>query len=282
MFADDTKVYTRSDSEEGVKSLQADLDNMQEWSNKWLLRFHPEKCHVLKLGSKKSEAVYVMKGKRGGEDYTVQLEESEVEKDLGVFVDNNLTFKEHVAKSTSKANQVLGVIRRSFDFLSEEVFVQLYKSLVRPILEYGHSVWQPYTKTLCAEIESVQRRATKMLAHLKEKPYPERLRTLNLPCLEHRRLRGDMIDTFKYVKGMYIVNKPQLQLSKAKDTRGHSLKLAKGHCRLNVRSNYFSHRVVNVWNSLPESVVSATSVNCFKSRLDAFWKNSPSIYTTSY
>jgi hypothetical protein len=97
-------VYTRSDSDDSVKSLQDDLDNMQEWSNKWLLRFHPEKCHVLKLGSKKSDAVYVMKGKRGGEDYTVKLEESEVEKDLGVFVDNKLTFKEHVAKSTSKAN----------------------------------------------------------------------------------------------------------------------------------------------------------------------------------
>ncbi|KAA0202871.1 hypothetical protein HAZT_HAZT008581 [Hyalella azteca] len=92
-------------------------------------RFHPEKCHVLKLGSKKSEAKYTMKGTKDGKSYTVQLQESEVERDLGVFVGSSLNFGEHVARVTSKANQVVGVIRRNFDFLDENLFVQLYKSL---------------------------------------------------------------------------------------------------------------------------------------------------------
>jgi hypothetical protein len=105
-----------------------------------------------------------MKGKKNGEAYQVQLQESEVEKDLGVFVDNGLNFKEHVAKCTTKANQVVGVIRRSFDFLTEKLFVQLYKSLVRPILEYGHTAWQPCNKSLCSDVEDVQRRATKLLS----------------------------------------------------------------------------------------------------------------------
>jgi hypothetical protein len=281
LFADDTKVFTRSDNDDAIQSLQEDLDSMQEWSDQWLLRFHPEKCHVVKLGHKKSDAVYHMKGKKNGEAYQVQLQESEVEKDLGVFVDNGLNFKEHVAKCTTKANQVVGVIRRSFDFLTEKLFVQLYKSLVRPILEYGHTAWQLCNKSLCSDVEDVQRRATKLLSSLRDLPYPKRLEALHLPCLEHRRLRGDMIDAYKYVHGLYDVDKPKLELAETRGTRGHSLKLAKGHCRLSVRSNFFSQRVINTWNSLPESVVTAPTVNSFKSRLDAFWKDRPSVYTPS-
>ena len=56
-------------------------------------------------------------------------------------------------------------------------------------------------KTLCGELEDVQKRATKLIASLKDKSYPERLTTLNLPSLEHRRLRGDMIDMYKYTHG---------------------------------------------------------------------------------
>lgn len=99
-------------------------------------------------------------------------------KDLGVFVDNKLTFKEHVAQSTAKATQVVGVTRRSFNHLTVSMFLQLYKSLVRPLLEYGHCVWQPQLKGLCSDVEDVQRRATKLLASLREKTYPETLKAL--------------------------------------------------------------------------------------------------------
>ena len=128
------------------------------------------------------------------QDERLQLAETEVERDLGVMVDNRLSFKSHIA--TAKANKVVGIIRRTFDHLTEQTFVQLYKSLVRPLLEYGHCVWQPIHTTLCSDVEDVQRRATKLLSSLKDKPYPERLRALKLPCLEHRHLRGDML---KYI-----------------------------------------------------------------------------------
>ncbi|XP_018024129.1 uncharacterized protein LOC108679901 [Hyalella azteca] len=139
------------------------------------------------------------------------------------------------------------------------------------MLEYGHSVWQPRHKTLCSDLEDVQRRATKLIASLKDKPYPERLTSLGLPSLEHRRPRGDMIDAFKYVHGAYEADRPQLHLHDGRDTRGNSLKLAKGRCRLNVRAGYFSYRVVSIWNSLPDSVVTAPSINAFKIRLDKHW-----------
>ena len=148
----------------------------------------------------------------------------------------------------------------------------------RPILEYGHSVWHPYSKMLQREVEDVQRRATKMLSELRDKPYPERLALLKLPSLEHRRLRGDMIDTYKYLHGIYHTDKPKLELFTARDTRGNIFKLAKPFCRINTRKNFFSARVVPHWNSLPDLVVTAPSVNAFKNRLDAFWCRKPEMY----
>ena len=183
-------------------------------------------------------------------------------------MDNQLSFKSHVAFATAKANRVVGVIRRSFDNLTEELFLTLFKSLVRPILEYGHSVWNPYLKTLRQEVERVQRRATGLLGSLKNLSYPERLQKLGLPSLEHRRKRGDMIDAYKYIHGHYDCARPSLPFSETTQTRGNSLKLKTCFSRLNVRKQFFSQRIVVLWNSLPEEVVTAPSINSFKARLD--------------
>ena len=77
---------------------------------------------------------------------------------------------------------------------------------MRPVLEYGHSVWQPHQKTLCKDIEDMQRRATKLLSTLQERPYPERIAALKLPSLEHCQKRGDMIDPYKYMQGFTLVS----------------------------------------------------------------------------
>jgi hypothetical protein len=137
-----------------------------------------------------------------------------------------------VAHSTAKANKVLGIIRRSFDHLTEQTFVQLYKSLVRPLLEYGHCVWLHHSKTLCSEVENVQRRATKLLATLKNQPYPERLRKLRLPCLEHHRLRGNMLEVYKYLHGYYSVQRPAFHKATTTELRGNFLKLQANHLNL--------------------------------------------------
>ena len=155
------------------------------------------------------------------------------------------------------------------------------KSLERPILEYGHSVYQPHYKTVCSDLEDVQSRATKVLASIRDLSYPERLEVLKLPTLEHRRRRGDMIEVYKYLHGHYNVKCPGLDAApdRGKDLRyAHSLKLTKKQYRLDVRGNYFSFRVVTSWDALPEHVVSAPSIDEFKSRLDTYWKDLPTLY----
>ena len=280
IFADDTKLYAQSNSSNGPIFLQNDLNRLQEWSQKWLLRFHPEKCSVVKVG-RDNENEYFMNQTTPNGSTTMKLKTSSMEKDLGVIIDDKLTFKEHVFQTTKKANRIVGLIRRTFAFLSDKTFVLLFKSLVRPLLEYGHSIWQPHDKYLCKEVEDVQRRATRMIGHLKNLTYPERLKKLKLPSLEHRRLRGDMIEVYKYMNGIYKTEKPKLEKATTVHLRGHSMKLKKQSCKKDVRKNYFTIRVNDTWNGLPEDVVTAPSINAFKNRLDHFWKDLPTIYNPS-
>ena len=114
---------------------------------------------------------------------------------------------------------------------------------------------------------------------LKNLTYEARLEALKLPSLVYRRIRGDMINVFKYIKGIYRVDHNHiLPLETDTKTRGHSFKLMKSRCRTVQRQNFFSQRVVDWWNALPEEVVQAPSVNSFKNRIDKYFKNHPVFY----
>ena len=177
----------------------------------------------------------------------------------------------------NKANTIVGMIRRTFRFLDKKIFLLLYKALVRPHLEFANVIWSPSYKKDIIALENVQRRATKLVPHLKEFSYPERLRMLNLPTLAYRRIRGDMIEAFKITHDIYdsSVSGGILKLYKDDDTlrtnRGHNLKLYKQKANKRSRQNFFSLRIVDMWNNLPQTVIDSSSIKCFESRLDKFW-----------
>ena len=119
---------------------------------------------------------------------------------------------------------------------------------------------------------------------MKDLPYPERLKLLGLPTLAYRRTRGDMIEVYKILTGIYDREachclKLWKDSTQRSSVRGHSMKLYPQSLdqRVNtqIRKNSFAIRVVNTWNSLPDSVVSAPSINTFKNRLDKHWSNEP-------
>ena len=121
---------------------------------------------------------------------------------------------------------MLGLIKRNFKYSDENIFILLYKSLVRSLLEYTFSEWFPYRKGLINEVESIQRRTTKLIPKLKNLPYIERLKHLKLPTLVYRRFRRDMIGTFKILTNKYDKSvKPKLDLIDTNRTRGNKLKL---------------------------------------------------------
>ena len=141
----------------------------------------------------------------------------------------------------------MGMIRRTFQFLTRKTFIPLYKTIVRNGIEYGGTVWSPYKMKDIEKVEGVQRRATKMLPGLKDKSYQERLRILNLPTLRHRRTRGDMIQTYKILHGLYdkeVSPKLTLKSELGKVLRGHTMQLHQHRARLDVRKHSFTHRIV--------------------------------------
>ena len=267
MFADDTKLYRAVNTPEDTEALQTDLSKLEQWANQWQLRFNAEKCKVMHLGTNNAKYAYTMQK----EGKAVELETTELEKDLGVYIDPGLTFSAHCEQKVNKANKLLGLIRRSYAYLDSDTVKSLYTSLVRPHIEYGNTAWTPRYKKDMELIENVQRRATKLAPTLKDLPYHDRLHALDLPSLYYRRARGDMIETYKHLTGKYSVDADYLRLDDT-NTRGHRYKLKKERTNKSVRQQFYSYRIVNAWNGLPSEVVEAPSLNAFKARLDKHWR----------
>ena len=117
-------------------------------------------------------------------------------------------------------------------------------------------------------MERVQRRATKLIKGLEDLSYEERLQALNLFSLEKRRLRGDMISIYKYCTGDPTIGIKLFCGREFNKTCGHSLKLAEKRFNFKRSSGFFTVRSTRMWNSLPQSVVLAGSIDSFKKLLD--------------
>ena len=103
-----------------------------------------------------------------------------------------MKFDEHINNAVKKANQMTGLIKRSFEYIDKKMFLKLYKAIVRPHLEYANVVWHPIYIRQKQLIEGVQRRATKIVPGLSKLSYDDRLIALNLPTMKYRQTRGDL------------------------------------------------------------------------------------------
>lgn len=273
LFADDAKLFRRIDSAEDKKILQDDLKCLENWSRESLLRFHENKCAYLPISNNNVLPAT---------EYTLNdviLNVSNSEKDLGVWIDNRLDFDRHIVTKVQKANGIIALVRKCFSKITLETFNTIYKSIIRPHLEYCNQVWHPYMRKHVNLIENVQRRATRLVSQLRDLDYESRLRELNLPTLAYRRKRGTMIEMFKLTNQLYNSNaSDRLFELNPRISRGNQTKVVTKMGRLQSRRNCFTVRAATDWNNLPEEVTSSPTLNIFKRRLDRHWAH---LHTTS-
>jgi hypothetical protein len=125
LFADYTKIFhpiTINNSD--FTTIETDISILENWSTKWLLKFNAAKCKNMHLRFPSGTVPSL----------------TDTEKDLGMIIDNKLSFDKHINEQTKKANKTLGIIRRTFHNLTASNFKKLFTSLVRPLLEYASSV----------------------------------------------------------------------------------------------------------------------------------------------
>ena len=237
IFADDSKVLSIIKNMLNCLALQDDLQKIDEWTKIWLVKLNDEKCKVMHCGINNPKFDYSING-------TV-LNETTCERDLGVQISNDLKWSNQVNYAANKANQVLGSIKKTIKFQNKESLSRLYKAFVRPHLEYAVQVWNPYLKKDVKVLESVQRRATKLVPGLKKLSYTDRLKELNLTTLEERRVRGDLIEMYKITTVLDKINwhKP-LKFKKSQDSmfrqipRSHDFTIERFYDKTSFRNFY--------------------------------------------
>ena len=292
LYADDAKLFTFileascAANLHTSESLQLDLNSLAVWCESKQMSYNILKCHSLHLGHRNRRATYLlpkmsnMKKTSGGTayDYTFHaLEQVHQEKDLGVIIDDKLTFRNHMSAKISKANTMIYLIKHTFKFLNADMFNLIYKALVRPQVEYATPVWCPTLKMDIEAIEGVQHRATKLIPSIASLSYEERLQHLKLPTLQYRRLRQDLIFIYKHshqlidldTKTQCPVCPPDhdmLTPTLSINNRGHAHKYQIHHHQ-GVRNKFLSARVLNTWNNLDKKTVQVSTVNAFKNKI---------------
>ena len=221
-FADDAKLYKDLQNLEDFETIQNDLNKLCQWTIKWLMLFNVDTCKIMHIGRENPRFKYEMTDREGN---TQVLKSVEIEKDLGVYVQENLKFDKHISLTVHRANKLVGLIKRAFSYLDEETLLVLYKTIIRPILDYGNTIWFPTLKKDIGAIENVQRRVTSLLPKLSHLSYEERLRALNLTTLHYRRYRMDMIQVFEILNNIDDVKMEGMFEYSDLNTRGHSKKL---------------------------------------------------------
>jgi ribonuclease P/MRP protein subunit RPP40 len=258
LFADDLKMIV---SPYDFGKTQLDLSALHMWESKWLLKFNLEKCYVLYLGKYNPHNVYKLSG-------TV-LNETKKEKDLGIPFNDQFNFNDAISALVAKAKSTLFWFLRNTVSRESHIMVKAFKCIVRPHIEYCCQAWAPKARhgnwAVILELENVQRLFSRMVRGMDNLPYRARLNKLGLTTLLERRMRGDLIEVYKILNDFTNYGKEFFNLSQ----RTGNLVV-----RPNTKTmDFFSERVINLWNKLPEYVKKSVSVNSFKNNFDKFRKN---------
>ena len=255
LIADDCVCYREIKDEKDTMKLQRDIDRLGSWARKWGMRFQPVKCNMMQLTRKRIKKIHA--------SYTLEgtnLENVESIKYLGVTITSDLRWNTHVSNVCTKANRTLGFLRRNLYSCPQEVKDAAYKALVRPVLDYGSSVWDPPGVVLQEELESVQKRAARFVTgnyNYETGSMTGILGQLKWESLKKRRKDNRLILLYKGLKGKASVPTDDLIPKTRRCRKQHTMAFQTPIANTDVYKGSFFPQTIRDWNALPDSLISS-------------------------
>ena len=264
LFADDSIIYRTIKSQSDCLKLQEDIEAAIKWEQDWLMSFHPDKCNILRVTTKKQPIhfYYNMHGHI--------LESVKTAKYLGITLSSDLKWNSHIQQTTAKANRSLSFIRRNLRINSKTIKERAYQTLVRPKLEYCCTVWDPYTTENIYMLEQVQRRAARYVCHRHHNTssVSDMMETLNWHTLQERRLKTRLQMLYKIVNQEIAIPSQDILIKSQSRTRTtHDQTYRQIQCNKNSFKFSFFCQTIKDWNRLPPQIIHSSSVDTFKEAL---------------
>ena len=245
--------------------MQRDLDTLQEWGNTWGMRFNPSKCNIMRISRSREPITQFYS--LGGQ-VLVEVHNSTY---LGLNISNELEWSTHIADTTRKGNGTLGFLRRNLKFCPEKLKETAYLSLIRSVLEYGATIWDPHLAKDINSLEMVQRKAARFVKHdyRRTSSVTAMLAELGWKNLADRRRELRLALLYKVTNDLVAVPASSIGLTKpyTKTRANHKFKYRTLRANTNELKFSFVHRTIPEWNVLPAHIAEADSVTSFKARL---------------
>ena len=268
LFADDTILYSVIESIDDSDKLQSDLDNIEQWAQKWLMKFNPSKCSVMRITRKCDPVIY---------DYKLMghsLKSVSHHPYLGVELSSTLDWNDHINIKVNKANQTLGFLRRNLGDCPESIKELSYKSLVRPHLEYASPVWDPWKTKHIKQIEAVQRRSARFVKNCWDRTpgtVTNLLNDLDWPFLLNRRQTARLTLFHKIIHDEVDIDLPDYIVKKNRSLRHyHQNKFIELQSNTEAYRNSFYCKTIRDWNSLPNNILDIDNSRKFKLAFNNF------------
>ena len=260
LFADDLKMYCTHKTKNERKLMKQAIINLENWSKTWKLPISVAKTYVMYLGKNNPREQYKLND--------IIINEVESIKDLGIIIDNKLSFSEHYNNIVRTAYLRARTLLRSLKSRSIRTWVTAYKSYVRPLLEYAPEIWSPNLKKDIVKLEKCQKYFTKAVltkCRIPYIPYQERLKFFGILSLENRRKVFDMTMAFKILNGLTDIS-PNI-FNAIRTESAYNLRPRLRFKAQNIKTSHsFINRTSNTWNKLEKDLIQANNVSLFKEK----------------
>ena len=259
LFADDTIAYITVTSDENT--LQEDLDKLAIWEEKWMMKFHPDKCQVLSVTKNKTPIIknYLL--------HSHTLEHVTSAKYLGVTITSDLKWENHIRNICLKANKTIGFLKRNLNISNSAIKEKAYIALVRPTVEYASALWDPHLQKDKHKLEMVQRRSARYVTnrYRNRSSVTDMIEQLKWTPLEERRKNARLTMLYKISNQEVNVAASHKLVPPDRISRNMGINSFQiPQCNTTTRKESFYPRTIRDWNALPSSVTSVSSLESFK------------------